>query len=641
MLKERWKRTRAKHGLWLYPLLSGGAFLFLDLAFRAVHHDASYMSAFGGTAFLFSLAWALLILGITYFLPVLARRIVLIALHVFSVVLLMVHAVIYNVSGHFLSDSDLAFAEDGASFFSMKYLALPVLLYLAFFFVLVLGTAGALMIPKRGEEGFSKKWIPKIGAGVLALTGLAVLLSLHFFYVQKAGAEKKTFEWTDTYDVRADYSLYTEFNDTNAAFMLCGAYQYSFRSLQTSLFGSMKNDKETVAGIDAYFESHPKSTEKNEMTGLFEGKNCIAVLLESMDSFLITEEGTPNLYRLREESINFENHHTPLFLSAGTFNTEFAWNCGFYLPPSGTSAKTYATGVFPQSIATLFRNAGYRANSYHTLDGVYYNRKVVHPLWGYESFHGPAEIPLKGSRSLDTTLMEMYDEFVKDEKFYSYLITYSGHGPYNDVPGKSVYTKYLDRAAEIAAKSPYHSDNPDTWAQYVNAVAHAMECDAFVGRLIERLEADGHINDTVLVFFTDHWCKYLTDSSFVMDCKGVENHYDLCRTPFFIYSKGIEPMTVQKATGSADMLPTVANLFALDFDPTPLAGADAFGPDGGIVPFAVGVWRSGDTTFIASADGAETSDETRRITALSDALLSNSWNVIRTNYFAKKEAARS
>lgn len=44
--------------------------------------------------------------------------------------------------------------------------------------------------------------------------------------------------------------------------------------------------------------------------------------------------------------------------------------------------------------------------------------------------------------------------------------------------------------------------------EYTRAVAQAMETDAFIGGLRERLEADGHAEDTVLMLFTDHYCKY-------------------------------------------------------------------------------------------------------------------------------------
>ena len=158
----------------------------------------------------------------------------------------------------------------------------------------------------------------------------------------------------------------------------------------------------------------------------------IAILLESIDTWMITEEYMPNLYAIRQKSLNFTNHYTPLFLSAGTFNTEAALNIGFYLPVTGTSAATYATNSYPYSLPNLFRNKGYTANSYHTLDGKYYNRQVVHPQWGYEAFHDQDDLKFTGEPTCDTSLMEegSYEQIVTHDKpFFSYIITYSGHGP--------------------------------------------------------------------------------------------------------------------------------------------------------------------------------------------------------------------
>ncbi|MBP5750759.1 MAG: sulfatase-like hydrolase/transferase, partial [Firmicutes bacterium] len=65
------------------------------------------------------------------------------------------------------------------------------------------------------------------------------------------------------------------------------------------------------------------------------------------------------------------------------------------------------------------------------------------------------------------------------------------------------------------------------------AVAHAMETDLFVNELMEKLEESGRAEDTVLVFFTDHYCKYMTDTDLVMELKGVSDMDMICHTPCF------------------------------------------------------------------------------------------------------------
>ena len=43
-----------------------------------------------------------------------------------------------------------------------------------------------------------------------------------------------------------------------------------------------------------------------------------------------------------------------------------------------------------------------------------------------------------------------------------------------------------------------------------------METDAFIGGLRKQMEADGHAEDTVLMLFTDHYCKYFSDAELII-----------------------------------------------------------------------------------------------------------------------------
>ena len=147
------------------------------------------------------------------------------------------------------------------------------------------------------------------------------------------------------------------------------------------------------------------------------------------------------------------------------------------------------------------------------------------------------------------------------------------------------------------------------------------------------MEADGKINNTTLVLFGDHYSKYLTDTEFVMGLKGVDNANSLCRTPFMIYSKVIdEPMTVEKVTSAVDMLPTVANLFGLDYNPRYLIGNDAFGEGGGFVCFKDYSWIDSDTHWTPNYDGEETEQIRARCQEVRE-ILNVSWNTVKSGYF--------
>lgn len=624
-MKEKWICFRAGWGEKLYPVFYFFSLMLLDFSFRALHSTAGTTGPFHWTPNLFSLCWCLILTGVISLIPGTVKKIVMGVISVAFSVLVLVHATLYHISGSFLSFSDLAFAEDGAAFLSIQYLGFSFWIYFFSILSLLIGILALILAPKKQ----SYHWIPTLIFSLVLVAGVVGVIVLHsVFYV--SGSDNK-FTWTDTYDPGSISAMFTEFTDPNECLLFCGMYEYLFRSFTKSFEDTMELD-ETHLALDEYYSAISDQKEPNEMTGALKGQNVIAVLLESIDTWMLTEQFMPNLYALKQQSLDFQNHYTPLFLSAGTFNTEAAFNIGFYLPVTGTSAYTYATNVYPYSLPNLFVNAGYAANSYHTLDGKYYNREVVHKLWGYEAFHDQDDLGFTGEPTCDTSLMESYEHLVNHDKpFFDYIITYSGHGPYTE-KRQVIAEKHLEIAEQLAIESGVVCENEDTWNQYVRAIAHVRETDAMIGQLVEKMTADGTIHNTTLVFFGDHYSKYLTDTEFIMQLKGVEDLYSICKTPFFIYSEKLAPGQVEKVTSSVDMLPTIANLFDLGINPRYSIGHDAFSDQGGFVCFKDFAWIDAENRWTPDYEGEMTPEMTERCEEVRT-LLNASWDTVKSNYF--------
>ena len=146
---------------------------------------------------------------------------------------------------------------------------------------------------------------------------------------------------------------------------------------------------------------------------------------------------------------------------------------------------------------------------------------------------------------LDSQLLRGYDQIVSDEPFFSFIITYSGHGPYT-TEQQNISEPHLDRARAVIDYSAVPYTTEAQKEEYTRAVAQAMETDAFIGGLRERLEADGHAEDTVLVLFTDHYCKYFSDTELIEAIKGTSDHNLLSNVPFVIWTEGITPQVSEK-----------------------------------------------------------------------------------------------
>ena len=184
---------------------------------------------------------------------------------------------------------------------------------------------------------------------------------------------------------------------------------------------------------------------------------------------------------------------------------------------------------------------------------------------------------------MDRYLMNGYEEMVDDSPFFTFIITYSGHGAYG--PNNAIGQAHMEEALAVAQR---------TEENYVYAVSHAMETDLFIGELIAQLEADGLMEDTVLVFYADHYNYYMLDDNLQMEIKGVDGYYKLTHTDFFIYDGGQHTGSVEKVTNSLDVLPTIANLFGLDANYSAYLGYDAYSDDGGLVFFPDNSWYDGE-----------------------------------------------
>ena len=127
--------------------------------------------------------------------------------------------------------------------------------------------------------------------------------------------------------------------------------------------------------IDSYLMSK-SITKPNEMTGVFEGYNFIYFLVESGDYLMIDKELTPNLYELYSNSIQFDNHYTPLY-SCATGESEFvSYNSIF--PYVNTCTPNYVQDTpFYNALPWLFKNEGYKSFGIHNWRDEWYERNEI------------------------------------------------------------------------------------------------------------------------------------------------------------------------------------------------------------------------------------------------------------------------
>lgn len=592
------------------------SFVFLDYSFRFFYRFVSSTSLLSLKTAAFTLGWSLLLTGLISLLPRLGRRIAMLALSCLFSLLAVVHGVMYNIFGHFFSFSDMNFAGDGARFFSWSYLNLRKA-----FLLCVLGSillmALAAFLAEKPKEG-KKRWKARAAALAAVLVGTASITAAHVKLTPKA----ETMWWGSTYDPNSQQEIYRAFTDPNRCLGMTGLYQYTARNLAVSL--GWGTDTGSVETLNQYYQRRKAEiSQANGKTGALQGKNLIMVMMESMDTWLLTEEYTPNLYALQQRGTNFSRFYTPLFLSAGTFNTEIISQTGLIPAVSGLSSSAYSTNSFPLSLANLFEDAGYRSNSFHSASPSIYSRGSVHTNLGFEAYTNYVGMGMEDYQ-LDSQMIGGYDLMApKEVPFFTYIITYSGHGPYTEEMG-NIAAPHYERAKAAVEQSGVTSTAANM-EEYTRAVAHAMETDKFVGELVERLEKDGRMEDTVLLFYADHYGKYMTDKEFLKELKGISgNSPDLYRTPCFLVAPGEKGSTVDKLCSAVDLVPTLVNLFSLDAGREYYVGDDIFGYGGGFVPFPNSEWLDEEgyhsVGSVTEQEAQRAADVRERVAVCSDTL---------------------
>lgn len=583
------------------------AWLVLDLTLRFTFRGAGIVGVRYLPASLFTLGWVVVLAGLVILLPGKARSLARWVPTVVFGLLCLTHSAFMNIFRRFFSVAALTFSGVG-DFVETDYIQFHWPIVAAFVAALVL-TFLSGRLQKRFPLPRGKK--PALLGLAAVILGACIIAAVHFLCFPKMD----TVIWENTGEDAAA-AAYQDYTNSTNALMVSGLYQYTLRDLWICLApaGSMSQEEEQA--IADYVAEYEAAQTANDYTGLLAGKNLILVQLEAIDTWMLSQDYMPNLWNVKQESLSFSHHYTPAYITAGTFNTEFIANTGLLPATGGIPTSVYTRDSYPYSLAHLFSEEGYTCRSFHNSEGTVYDRGTIHLNLGYESYTGGQAMEMENYQ-LDRYLMNGFESMTEGDPFFSFVITYSGHGPYS--PDHPIYLANAEAAQAVAG---------DTQGNYLYAVAGAMETDRFIGDLMDRLEETGLAEDTVVVFYADHYNYYMMDDALNMTIKGVDNMNMLQNTDFFIWSKDLEPGQVDKVTSTLDVLPTLANLFGLDTTGAFLPGHDGLGDQGGYVFFNDGSWYDGEVYWAANSGGGgdqEKSAQISRIMTLNNSLLAGDY----------------
>ena len=113
------------------------------------------------------------------------------------------------------------------------------------------------------------------------------------------------------------------------------------------------------------------------------------------------------------------------------------------------------------------------------------------------------------------------------------------------------------------------------------------------------------------------------------------------QVPFLIYNPSIEGVKKEEYTSYVNVLPTIANMFDLDYDPRYYVGEDLFSDDyQSIVVFADGSWKNEIAYYNAAknnikyyTDKQYTAEEIKNINNVVQAKINVSNKIVKSDFF--------
>ena len=261
-----------------------------------------------------------------------------------------------------------------------------------------------------------------------------------------------------------------------------------------------------------------------------------------------------------------------------TSDGEYVTTTGLIPKPGVWSYSESSDNYMPFGFGNQFQKLGYRTLAYHDYLYTYYDRNLSHPNMGYEYYGIGNGLELEQVQPpSDREMMEeIIPQFVNEDQFMVYILTVSGHLNYTREENAQA-----DRHYDEVANLPY--------SEAVKCyLASQLELELAMESLVNQLEEAGKLDDTVIVLSADHYPYGLTDEEYSeLFGHTVDPVFEIYENSLILWSADLEePVHVDKYCSSLDVMPTLANLFGLEYDSRLMAGRDILSDEPGLVIFS-------------------------------------------------------
>lgn len=628
---------------------------------------------------------SLLLSYILHFTPKIFQRIINTLYMFFVSIYSFVEFGLFNFIGFFMGMGN---AEQGTKVldYILDFIKSTHWYYWIIFVPLIFGLIFLyFVLPKLNKNNKDKKEYTKTQRITYEVLPIIILVCLSGFYYLTIRSNK----FSNKLQVQSNYELWLFPENSNLAVNNFGVLMYGFCDAKSIILGIDANDimklennntegasnnteevvetdytrtiddsawkmlmdnttDSTDQSINAYFISR-EITEKNDYTGIFKGKNLIMMLMESVDEIsILNENDFPTLYKLYHEGISFRNNYSPRN-NCSTGNNETTVLTSLFTINNTCTANTYKDNLYTEAAFNIFDNAGYNTTAYHDYTEHYYYRATYMPNMGANHYYGVADLGMEYSDAYqewpsDVVLFQQARKYYQDnEPYFAYFTGVTTHQPYYQ--SSEWGDAYLSRF-----------DNTSYSIELKRYLSKMTVLDKALEELLNELKENNELDNTVIVLYGDHFPYGLTDdqineylttnnASYTVNRNSTTRN-DVDRTPLIIYNSEFAeengPVEVTDYTSIIDLLPTILNMFDLDYDPRLYLGTDVFS-DSHVsrTVFADGSWEDERAYYYAPSskityvDGAEqyTAEEIKEINQEISKRQQMSASAIKSDYF--------
>ncbi len=534
-------------------------FIWVDFSFLPRDLIIDLMIALALSSFIFlikSTKWSMIYLGFLFFV---------------ITMLFLVNATMYSVYYDLFTLQQLSLVGEAADVINADLLSVWVIL-------IAIGLFTTYVVANRYLYKYLKKtsgYIPNYYAKGLASFFATVLLVIGFFMINT--------ESINTFLADANVTTFKR-----ASFEQYGILGYYTKELEDII----EQNNPSYTGIIPV-----DTADTTYYYNSLEGMNVISILLESVQPFAINETLTPNLYRLMTDGLYFENSYS----ENKTNVSEMIATIGNY-PTVGLDAENY-TYDFSYALPYILSTEGYTTSYFHDNVATFYDRGLLMPQLGFENvylheelFPGEEIWNWNGNYTLDSITMEKMLPYLTttDGPFYSAWATMVTHGPYDyGLANKALFEELgyfaaIDQAEEDGLWTNILADGAEEDAARIRHYqAAVMNTDVAIGMMLDSLEEQDLLDNTIIVLYGDHNVYYHdlylkifsdTDNSYY-NMEMYHNFfciYNPSLTQEYLEHSGDTDTTISKFVSPYNIVPTLMDLLGIQYDQNLYLGTSVF-----------------------------------------------------------------